>query len=594
MMDYHRALDESFARAEQGRLAICSLIEHNGVREDTCWVILPTDDEELNRLATGSILRDYITAKRYVRTIVIARDDAAVPEDAMCDVDGCELVYRRLAPEDLDAVLSYYRLVQFAPDVIVVSLEEPYSFSKWIGHFGISLEQFVRDALFFGRPINWLWWEIDWNALERSIRENVPSLAGHSVFLYGCTRLAPYIHRMLGKFGISVAGLVDSDPKKEGWNSLLELESQLPEHALVPYNPDARIIVVPKYAREMRIRLQSIGYGPDQVVEVAASGGIHAPKGVSREALDEEFRKVVHGVEVRESLGREMAIVCQSGTGDVYYTCALLPAFQQASGVDEFTLVVHDSPSCVKVAELFGIKNVRPCSLEDIASLYKAWELLGSDSMSMRPVLNLGSRLPRCILPHLESGESPTWLHWLNCMKYQYFPFEGQKELVSPPHTLSIENVAHYESLGLRKGRTVLLSPYANAFSSSLVNTAFWENVAIALMQRGYDVVANCAPGEAPIPGVASVCIPYSEIIGFLEYAGHFIAIRSGLCDVVGSARQCHMVIIFEKSVGVRREMWSLKKMGLQDDCVDLVYDGDPDELERLVLEEFGFICDDA
>ena len=149
---------------------------------------------------------------------------------------------------------------------------------------------------------------------------------------------------------------------------------------------------------------------------------------------------------------------------------------------------------------------------------------------------------------------------------------------------------ARYRAMGFRPGRTVLLSPYANAFHSSLGETEFWGLLAQRLQERGYDVATNCAADELPIAGTIPFCVPYGELLTFLQYAGGFVGIRSGLCDIAGSTEQCSMVILYERNVGISMDMWSLKKMGLQRTAVELLYEGDVDGLIAQALDAFPAI----
>ena len=574
-------LQPDYREVNRGRDIICSIRELYTLDETVCWVLLPEENEELNRLATGCILLDYMENKGCPRAVILSPDRGQNSPHSVWQ-RGREILSLALEAEDFAAVLSYCRLVAFASHLIIVSLREPYSFSAWIGHFGITLERFVRDALFFGSPINWLWWVTDVQAIARAIDIQSGKLRGKRLYLYGWTRDAQTILRVLEEKGFTLSGLLDSDPEKDIALPGTDIRSRLPEEALRPYDPQASVIIVSKYARDMRSRLEALGYGSEQTVEVPVSGGICAVKGTSRETLDDEFRKVIEGVRLREGAGPGEMVACQSGTGDVYYACALLPGYLRAKGLPRCTLAIPANRSCIRVAELFGFPkaDLRTYSVGELTTMYKAWELLGGERMKLRPVLNLGSRLPKRLVPRAGADDSPAWYHWLNCMRYQYFAVPGVRAL-TPPHQRSCQETAeHCRRMGLRQGRTVLLSPYANAYSPNLsARTDFWPRLAEQLKSLGYDVLTNCSEGEAPVPGTDGYCVPYEELIPFLNYSGYFVAARSGLCDIAGTARDCRMVLLYEAGTGIRPEMWSLKKMGIHPRCTDLRFTGDADLL---------------
>lgn len=582
-----------YEQACAGRKVVRALKENEALDERTCWVILSEDDAELNEAVTAELIASYMESKFHSKAIVIIPTSYADELDYERLFDGKAILYRHLGAQSVRNLVKYYRLVQFAPDIIVISRNEPFAFGRWIGNFGITPTRFVRDALFFGSPINWLWWAEDPDAIPRAIAAAADTLIGNRVIVYGLTRYAgQIIHELREHEGVLVCGIADSNASKAGWNAELGLTVSLPEDALIPYSPDYVIAIVSKYADEMRARLEQLGYGDDQILEIPVSGGICAARGDSQEVLDEEFRHVLEGVELRHALGEIPLVVCQSGTGDVYYTCSMLQSYVDASCIDAFTLVVPDIPSCVRVAAAFGVERIAPRSIMQIAALYKAWEFLGGGRMGMKAVLNLGSRLPRKLHVDRCDGELSPWMHWLNCMRYQYFTFDGPCALSAPRQKTGRDVETRYRAMGFRPGRTVLLSPYANAFRSSLGETEFWELLAQRLQERGYDVATNCAANEQPIAGTEPFCVPYDEILTFLQYAGGFVGIRSGLCDIAGSAEQCTMAILYERNVGISMDMWSLRKMGLQRTAVELLYEGDVEGLLAQTLSAFPAVED--
>ena len=577
----------AYEQVNRGRILVRALRRKYELDDASCWVLLPTDSETLNRLATGEILLSFLEKRNCPNALILSPERGRKQEGHTLRVRERELLYLSIRDAEFDALLSYYRLVPFSQNLIVVSPDEPYSFSGWIGHFGITQEQFVRDGLFFGRSINWLWWLTDPEDIARAVDRNEGKMRGKRVYLYGWTHDAREIIRALESRGYALSGLLDSDPERERSLPGTALRIQLPEEGLLPYDAEATVVIVSKYAHEMRRRLAALGYGEEQTVEIPVSGGICAVKDDSRETMEREFKTVMEGVRLRREAGPQPMIVCQRGTGDVYYTCALLPGYLQARGIDRYTLALPDNPSCAEVARLFGGGELRMYSELELHALYKAWELLGGERMKLRPVLNLGSRLPRRFVPQTPDGKRPPWYHWLNCLRYQFFAAPGVRALTAPRQRPYREVAEDCLRKGLPEGRTVLLAPHVNAFSSVLARqTDFWPRLAGRLKALGYKVLTNCAGDEQAIPGTEPICVPYGELVPFLNYAGRLVAIRSGLCDVAAPAENCRMVLFYENGSGIGLEMWSLKKMGLHPNCAELLFTGDTQRLLEQTLEE--------
>lgn len=66
---------------------------------------------------------------------------------------------------------------------------------------------------------------------------------------------------------------------------------------------------------------------------------------------------------------------------------------------------------------------------------------------------------------------------------------------------------------------------------------SFWEHTAERHVSQG-ELVATVVHGdEDPVPGTLALEIPIPELLDAVEHAGTFISLRSGLCDVVHTAR---------------------------------------------------------
>lgn len=97
---------------------------------------------------------------------------------------------------------------------------------------------------------------------------------------------------------------------------------------------------------------------------------------------------------------------------------------------------------------------------------------------------------------------------------------------------------------GIVKDKTVIIAPYA--YCVKLLPVIFWNTIIAELKKRGYYVFAMLDEWEKNDFGVPSVFFKYQDSIAVLEYAGHFIGLRSGFCDIASSA-DCNKVILYPK-----------------------------------------------
>ena len=80
-----------------------------------------------------------------------------------------------------------------------------------------------------------------------------------------------------------------------------------------------------------------------------------------------------------------------------------------------------------------------------------------------------------------------------------------------------------------------------------------------------------------------------------MDYAGAFIGVRSGFCDIL-SATSAMYIVLYERALNaVKYEYFSFVRMGLNKDAKEFVYSGDdPDGLAGQVAREFDQNPDDG
>jgi hypothetical protein len=91
------------------------------------------------------------------------------------------------------------------------------------------------------------------------------------------------------------------------------------------------------------------------------------------------------------------------------------------------------------------------------------------------------------------------------------------------------------------------------------------------------------------VAGTAAVFFPLDQAIAFMDAAGYFVGVRSGLCDIISSSA-CKKIIFYEKDglfyKSSQYEYFSLAKMGLCDDAVELEYfERDREEIIKKITE---------
>lgn len=399
------------------------------------------------------------------------------------------------------------------------------------------------------------------------------SFEGKRVVIFGCTIYARDIRDFLKNYGITVDAIVDNNVQKAG-NSCLGVKVYLPKEYLIPNKKETLVIICSKYNFEMIEQLKSMGYQEEINILNIPVYESQSWADDSLEELNLAFSLVNKGFQVYIKLKDKYSpfakvFLCPyPGTGDIYMACAFLKTYLQNKSINNYILIVGNN-SCKKTAELFQLQNICVVDIEEIRLLLKAWEFLGTEKMDLKPLLYWGWRTKR----FLYADEHPQ-ITFSEMFRYDVFGF-NKDALMCRPQSHCESKYAHqlFEKLNLPAGKTVIIAPYAGSFVSE-ISLEIWEKIVQGLLDRGYKVCTNCyGKKEKNIKNTIPIIFPYEEAVNVLEYAGGFIAVRSGLCDIVSTAK-CKMLIIYEKGFNASRyEYFSLQKMGLNKSVHEINFD---------------------
>ena len=240
---------------------------------------------------------------------------------------------------------------------------------------------------------------------------------------------------------------------------------------------------------------------------------------------------------IRDKYGDDTHIFLMRGaTGDTYLQLALMDNYMKKRNISSYKIVA-DSAKCEELARLFQEKNLIAMNGYKVESIEKAYMLLGSKKLNLTILFPWTYSLyfNRCRIRMTER------FHFMDT--YQYYVLnlkEGMQIKIPQFQTLTQDKLEELTQKGIVKGRTVIIAPEANSVTQ--LEIELWNRIIEGLMQKGYAVIMNVEQNEgyhAP-----NYFCTYEESVPLLEYAGHFVGLRSGFCDIVSSA-QCQKVVIY-------------------------------------------------
>lgn len=412
----------------------------------------------------------------------------------------------------------------------------------------------------------------DEKRIHFSLENKKSELEKREIVIFGCTPYAKSIQNLLSRWEIRVTAIIDNNPNKAG-KDCMGIKVYRPEEYLQPYRDKVFIIICSKYHYEMEQQIKHMGYKEQEILDIPVLESMESSDH-SKQEFDNRIAEIEQGYllyrEIKKLYPDDARVfLCPyPGTGDVYMACSFLKEYIEKEHINHYILAVNGN-SCLKAAKIFGIEAIYKVSEREKDLLLNAWQFLGSTKMRLKPLLHWGWRTKRYLFsdnhPHITFAEM---------FKYDVFGLGSEARPQGYPIRSDHRFCAGlFNKMNLKKGRTVILAPYAGSFQSNIPSEA-WERLVHSLKSMGYDVCTNCyGEKERPIKNTIPIQFSYEEGIPLIEYAGGFVAVRSGLCDILSQAN-CSMVILYENGFNASKyEYFSLKKMGLNENVVELIYD---------------------
>lgn len=241
--------------------------------------------------------------------------------------------------------------------------------------------------------------------------------------------------------------------------------------------------------------------------------------------------------QIRELYGKDTHIFLMRGaTGDTYIQLAMIDCYRKKKNISSYKIVA-DSAGCRDLAKLFREKNLIEMNGYKVDSIEKAYMLLGSKKLNVTILFPWTYSLyfNRCRIRMTER------FHFMDTYQYYVFHLHEKAQLRIPVfQPLTTDKTTELIRKGFVRGKTVYMAPDAN--SVTRLDSEIWNQMIEGLIQKGYAVIVNAEQAEgyhAP-----NYFCTYAESVPILEYAGFFIGLRSGFCDIISSAR-CRKIIIY-------------------------------------------------
>jgi hypothetical protein len=267
-----------------------------------------------------------------------------------------------------------------------------------------------------------------------------------------------------------------------------------------------------------------------------------------------KYQLLKRKLEINDS---SMGLLLPYGLGDTYLVCSLLSSYLKSNGLSTAILILKNGHEYI--AKSFGFKKLVyiPDDFQKVIDLSAKYGSLKKGEIGIpHPNYVFNHYLPKMI--------GYKGLTLLDIYKI-IFQLQPQTITARPMRTRQVSRRLVYtcKSSGMIKNRSVIIFPEAN--SVDMLSPKVWEVIAEHYRELGYKLYSSVINKENTVIGTSRIDIKLAEIVDVAEYAGTVVSLRSGICELLSTAK-INLVVIYPKIPwysGTLLEGSSLKLMGL-------------------------------
>ncbi len=396
-------------------------------------------------------------------------------------------------------------------------------------------------------------------------RNALGTLRKKTVYLFGVSDNTRQVIQILRELGMEPCNVIDNDrTKQNSYCARLRVISL--DEADSPGASEKIYMIYSTYWREMLPQLMKYGVKRRNIWKLNPA----------QDCLPELLLKAYRGKRYRERLRKKYGdipvFLCPyTGSGDIYLIGTFWDEYIRRNHIEDYVFVVITG-ACKKVASLFDIKNVELVKKKEYAQYLIDYYLYDPEKGKIKLLNDCWAQV------HTNQTE------WFRGYKGLYFTELFRRFVFDLPDDVRPRHPAYkdesecvrelFNKYGLPPGKTIIISPYSNTLSD--LPEWFWEGLVEKLSRKGYCVGTNSGGKTEPaIAGSKEIFFPLDIAPQFIERAGGFIGVRSGLCDVI-SGTSARKVILYDARnrfyMGSAYEYFSLRRMGLCEDVEEIEY----------------------
>lgn len=293
------------------------------------------------------------------------------------------------------------------------------------------------------------------------------------------------------------------------------------------------VFIVSRACEAMTAQLRDLGF--QGRIEKLVEYNSFSEYSLSEETRKRKRERLERGLHYRQAVidkypGMFRLICPFNALGDVCFAMSYFPYFYRNRGINGGYVALAVGNSCADAAAMYGAAHIERLSQTEMDELVQAEIYLKSRDAYIahhdRPYTSTVHKALKIKKFTLEE-----------MYRYGVYGLDDSCKPIEPSCLTVYERI---EDIPAARG--VILSPYAK--SSANIRESYWKELVQNYSAKGFTVYTNTVGEEKTLDGTVPLSVPLSAMRSVVERAGTFIGLRSGLCDVVGSA-DCRKIALY-------------------------------------------------
>lgn len=360
-------------------------------------------------------------------------------------------------------------------------------------------------------------------------------MTGKSIFLFGHCNATEELADLLISMDYHPRAILDNNKDKHG-SRYKNIPIVTPRTIMDEKSEDKIVLIVARAYAAMASQLRSMGF-QGQIKKLVDYNSF-ADYSLSGETIARMKKREERGEVILKKLTEKYTdsfrIFCPfNALGDIYIMMSYLPYYLAKKNKKKCVICVVGN-ACSQVAGLFGRCSKDHNLCNDIEYTIEVFTQRDIDETIQAVIYteDKNSFIAHQDRPYVVNLHKALYVKKISLQTMYCCGVFGLCRDTIPYEPACYEEYPKLDEIP--KGRAVILSPYAKSVTN--LSDELWDEIIESYINLGYICYTNVVGDERPLRRTIPISPKISQIRSVVEWAGTFVGIRSGLCDVIKTA----------------------------------------------------------